>query len=215
MGTYKLVPQMRRSGNHCGTDRHDDYCKVLRLVKVIYHLAKFAGNSKNIRILSNRNSGGRDVIFLVCHVIWLYVWESLIESHHHRHFGSGYMKHSRKYGWFTEMWDIRYSICLLTFAIIILSKANTCSTRILYNKLKNNFYGNLRYQVTVTHLVTFLKNFSIVCPKNWTGRKKRRKKLEQQLQRFCVIRKRDKLIIPKYQLILLEKNHNDKNVAVS
>ena len=67
MGTYKLVPQMRRSGNHCGTV--DDYCKVLRLVKVIYHLAKFAGNSKNIRILSNRNSGGRDVIFLVCHVI--------------------------------------------------------------------------------------------------------------------------------------------------
>ena len=113
------------------------------------------------------------------------------------------------------MWDIRYSICLLSFAIIILSKANTCSTRILYNKLKNNFYGNLRYQLSVTHLVTFLKNFSIICPKNWTRTEKRRKKLEQQLQRFCVIRKRDKLIIPKYQLILLEKNHNDKNVAVS
>ena len=52
MGTYKLVPQMRRSGNHCGTDRNDDYRKFLRLVKVIYHLAKFVGNTKNIGILA-------------------------------------------------------------------------------------------------------------------------------------------------------------------
>ena len=74
------------------------------------------------------------------------------------------------------MWDIPYCICLLTFAIIIFSKANTCSTRILYNKLKNNFYGNLRYQVSVTHLVTFLEKLFCNLSKKLDEKEKEKKK---------------------------------------
>ena len=57
-------------------------------------------------------------------------------------------------------------------------------------------------QILITNLTTLPKTPWAVRPKNWTRRKKS-KKLEWQLQSFCVKRKRNKMIQSKTFLCVL------------
>ena len=92
----------------------------------------------------------------VCTLGTLYGWEPFVLINHHpgkfaghRHCSSRDINIPANTLILPQMWDIRYCIWPLTFAIIIFCKAHdmSCATRASNNNVRNNFYRNVFYYV--------------------------------------------------------------------